>query len=115
MPLLKEPLDVLTATALVLGIVWLFIELAPSKQMDFMGAACALVAAFFYAEHIVMTRYAAYGDRPLTVIFYVFLVGLLPPPVVFVRASQLFGQSIFGSMRCSAQSNQSQDAASSSH
>ena len=53
--MLQEPLDIPTVPGLVLGRIGLFIALAPSNQINFIGAACAVGASVFYAVDIVMT------------------------------------------------------------
>ncbi len=80
---LKEKLALTTIVSLLLGLVGLAVAMAPANDLNVQGLACALGAAFFYATYIVLTRFASVCDGPATSIFYICLVGMLVPAVLF--------------------------------
>ncbi len=80
---LKEHLNATTLAWLLLGLISLIIAVAPGTDLNYIGVCCALGAAFCYAAHIVMTRYADAGDSPMTSIFYVSIVGIIIPVLFF--------------------------------
>jgi drug/metabolite transporter (DMT)-like permease len=80
---LKERLSIGMIVSMLLGLVGLLIAAAPASDVNFIGVGCAFGAAILYAAYIVLTRFAAAKDRPITSIFYVCVVGVVIPPALF--------------------------------
>lgn len=80
---LKERLAVSTLLALGVGVVGLVVAALPIGSINLVGVLCALGAAVAYAAYIVLTRFTANEDGPLTSIFYVCIVGIALPLIFF--------------------------------
>ncbi len=93
---LKEKLALTTIVSLLLGLVGLAVTMAPANNLNVQGLACALGAAFFYATYIVLTRSASVCDGPTTSIFYICLVGVLVPAVLFFSTFKPIQPEHFG-------------------
>ena len=78
---LKEQIAASTIFALFAGVSGLVIASIPFGSINLIGLLCALGAAVSYAAYIVLTRFTANDDGPLTSIFYVCLVGFTLPMV----------------------------------
>lgn len=78
---LKEQVARSTVLALLAGVSGLIIASIPFGSINLVGMLCALGAAVSYAAYIVLTRFTANDDGPLTSIFYVCLVGMALPMV----------------------------------
>lgn len=91
--------------AVVLGFVGVLIMVRPSGEVNTIGVAVALSAAFMHAILQIILRYLGRHERPETITFYFLIIGTLvtalPLPFVAVRPALsevplLFGVGLTG-------------------
>jgi drug/metabolite transporter (DMT)-like permease len=92
-------------TAVVIGFVGVIIMTGPSGNVNALGVAVALFAAFMHATLQIILRYLGRYERPETVTFYFLVIGTLvtalPLPFVAVTPTMkevplLFGVGLSG-------------------
>ena len=83
---LRERVAVPTVLAIGLGFYGFVTAAAPSNELNAIGVLAALGAAVLYAIYIVLTRFVADTDSPLTSLFYICVAGVILPLVLFSRA-----------------------------